>query len=116
MTHTHAFPNPWVLKYDELRKANRWTAIGPEGRIGDFETKQEALDAMAEAAPEKKGPPYPMGRTSENWGAWWVTVWGQRVPCDICGGRGWFDNGPLDQFRCGGGCDELGMITLEENG
>ena len=45
-THTHAFSAPWVLKYDELRASKRWTAIGPIGRVGDFETMTEALDAI----------------------------------------------------------------------
>ena len=39
-----------------------------------------------------------------------------RAPCAVCDGRGWFDNGPLDQFRCGAGCDVFGMITTEEDG
>jgi protein gp37 len=32
------------------------------------------------------------------------------IDCRTCNGRGWFDNGPLDQFKCEY-CDEHGRIS-----
>lgn len=35
--------SPHMLKFDSLRDERHWTAVGPEGRIGDFVTLEEAL-------------------------------------------------------------------------
>ena len=37
----------WYLKHDAVRDSRRWTAIG-EGRLGDVETREEAV-ALIEA-------------------------------------------------------------------
>lgn len=34
------------LKYDPFRESHQWTALSPEGRIGDYATALEALRAM----------------------------------------------------------------------
>lgn len=38
----------YQVKYDGLRKSNRWTALGPEGRLGDVNTKKEVWDLVKE--------------------------------------------------------------------
>lgn len=39
------FPG-YILKHDGIRKTHRWTAIGPGGRIGDYQTDKEGYDAI----------------------------------------------------------------------
>ena len=41
MTHT--------LKLDRLRTTHRWTAIGPTGRLGDYDDAEAAVLALREA-------------------------------------------------------------------
>ena len=76
-------PDSWILKFDELRAAKRWTALGPEGRIGDFETEQEALQALDAAF---DGFAIPVGDgEAEAFGRWWVVRFSKRRhQCKIC--------------------------------
>lgn len=35
-----------IIKYDGLRDQRQWTVVGPEGRVGDFETWDEAVEQL----------------------------------------------------------------------
>lgn len=43
----------YTLKQDLGRGWNQWTAIGPDGRIGDYPFKAQALQAMARDAVDR---------------------------------------------------------------
>lgn len=46
--------NGYSLKLDQLRKENHWTAIGPEGRLGDVATLFEAVTLIEKDYETKK--------------------------------------------------------------
>lgn len=66
--HLHAFSTPYALKHDTLRQSRRWTAIGPDGRIGDYDTRDEAVAAIAAHAGK---PPTFGDQVTATWGGWW---------------------------------------------
>jgi hypothetical protein len=45
-SHVHAFDTPYTVKKDNLRTEKQWTALGPEGRLGDFEILADAALAI----------------------------------------------------------------------
>ena len=47
-------PDGFTLKWDPHRKWCKWTAIGPEGRIGDFHLRVEAMIAIENMANSTK--------------------------------------------------------------
>jgi len=44
--HNHAFPCPWVIRFNPDRANKDFTAIGPNGRIGDFDSFDIAMKAV----------------------------------------------------------------------
>jgi len=40
--HFTSVSEDYTIKFDGYRDNHRWTALGPEGRIGDFETADQA--------------------------------------------------------------------------
>lgn len=44
----------YIIKYDPIRtNGRRWTALGPDGRIGpDYATKRDAMEALRIARDE----------------------------------------------------------------
>lgn len=83
MSHTHAFPDPWILKHDALRATHHWTAIGPDGCMGDFDSEQGALQALGNAG---GGLAIPRGAGhGASFGRWWSVEFGKHGKCKICG-------------------------------
>lgn len=96
MSHTHAFPDPWVLKFDALRDSDQWTAIGPGGRVGDFDSEQAALKAMGDLV---NASATTIGTSHvESWGQW-SAVWFEPHPAPAANHSGLSVN---DSFTCPG--------------
>ena len=35
-----------ILKYDGYRESHHWTVVGPKGRVGDYDTWDEAISHL----------------------------------------------------------------------